>query len=887
MPQTVQKWTVNVARGRTCGIMSGMKKLNALFSAVLCAALVSFAVRAEELPQWTFYTADAEGNPCLGMGCITDGTWIIRADYRNETARTLVLVPKGMGENAHLNGLDHGDTLDLRGVVTSPDGLTTNRISHINLFAFGGDSTKGTVKNFIAPTTLECGLFGWFTGATNDVNGNVISECSANYTNIVIHVPGWFEQLGPRQLPITSGPVNWDLELPQLQHIQGWSLHATTKSNPGNTTATFGPKTFPGLKSISNNGMSNSGFSGALHLPSLNSIGAWGAGGNTPGFTEVVLAPEKKCVNYLGQGCLGWLHSLTNLVLGLAAENTICSQAFQDNELMTRVEFTGYPPKFASGASNCFTGPGEKGITFIVPLTKEWKDFLAPFEANGAFVRWTDAEVLDYHNANPDKPAIIGTVGSSVFKSNKTHYLAVASRALSEVLQYDTFFGDMVATDVACDSQGRLPWGMDVTLTARPNAANGGVFAGWYGDVPGGKCTNMSVKIRFDQKPNGRMPWVFARFTHPWKLVEVNGGQGIISNGNFRIKVKVDTSTRLVSPGLGSAHSLYAADDTGRGVLDLGGPITDMAGNPYHIRNFGSGNKAFASAAGTTHGASVFVSAGSCTSFSATQIFHATGNRATYDTIILDEPTATGDSLFEGWMFSDQVNLRRLVLRFGTMTSAVRGGDGAFYNNLTADTDLGWWDLPALSVIGNGALFKGASAYCDGILSLPALKTMGSNFFLNNNKFSEIWLGHGSKKTQVASLGATAFKGCSGVTNLVINAASTLTVAENTFTGASGLKTITYLGPAVDETAFANVLAGIAVVDTPEKPAIVYVSSNQPSWRDVTYLSSLTDEEKAVAPQGELVLGVYRAGAAAPAGKVWVCHRKSAFDPSYTTLILR
>ncbi len=863
---------------------------NAVKSARVMLLLMASVVWAEELPQWTFYAADTEGNPMSGMGCITDGTWIIRADYKSEAAKTLILKPKSASENAHLNGLDHGDTLDLRGTIKSPDGSVTYWITHIDYNAFGGDATKGTVKNFIAPTTINGGLWGWFRGATKDAAGNTIPECSANYTNITIHVPGWFEEIATKQLPITPTPMNWDLELPDLRKINGESLIRTVSSNAcsKNVTGTFGPNTFPAVRYIGSNALSNNKFDGVLHLLRLEKTETYAVNGNSPGFTEVLLAPEKKSVVTLGVGSFGWLNNLTNVVLGLSPTNLLNSQVFVDNKNMARVEFTGSPPNFASGASNCFTGPGEKGIAFIVPWTKEWKAYLAPFEASGDFVRWSDAEIMAHRSAHPTGPLIIGTVKSSVFRSNATHYLALAESALvdvADILQYDTFFGDIVETNWSLDSEGRLPCGVDITFTARPNAANGGAFAGWYGDVPGGKCTNASMTIRLDTKPNGRKPWVFARFTHPWKLVEVNDGKGILSNGNFRINVQVNADAGTVTPGLAKARTLYAADDTGHGVLDLGGPITDEAGTRYHIRDFGHCDGMFSSAAGTTNGASVFVSSGSCTLFEASQIFHATSHRATYETIILDEPMATG-ALFTNWMFSDQKLLRHLVMRFGRIASS-GGGNGVFYNNQIAATDFGWWDLPALTTLGNGLMFHQASAYCDGVLSLPSMSTVGTNVFLNNSKFSEIWLGHGSKKTQVASLGATAFKGCSGVTNLVINAASTLAVAEDTFAGASGLKTITYLGPAVDETAFANVLAGIAAVDTPEKPAIVYVSSNQPSWRDVTYLSALTDEEKAVAPQGEQVLGVYRAGAAAPSGKVWVCHRKSVFDPSYTTLILR
>ena len=42
------------------------------------------------------------------------------------------------------------------------------------------------------------------------------------------------------------------------------------------------------------------------------------------------------------------------------------------------------------------------------------------------------------------------------------------------------------------------------------------MFAGWYGDMPGGKCMDASITLDLHAKPNGMYPYVFARFPHPW-----------------------------------------------------------------------------------------------------------------------------------------------------------------------------------------------------------------------------------------------------------------------------------------------------------------------------------------------------------------------------------
>ena len=186
-----------------------MKKLIVLLTMAGMSAL-PLAADTETLPSWTYYTADDAENPFPGegIGCLSNATWMLRADIRSASANTLIVSPRNDHENAFLNGVSNAETLDLRGTITSPDGETTYTISHIAQFALGADPAKGTPRAFIAPTTVNGGLWGWFHGITKDANGETVAEPSASYTNITIDIPGWFETINYYQVPRTSGEIN-------------------------------------------------------------------------------------------------------------------------------------------------------------------------------------------------------------------------------------------------------------------------------------------------------------------------------------------------------------------------------------------------------------------------------------------------------------------------------------------------------------------------------------------------------------------------------------------------------------------------------------------------------------------------------------------------------
>ena len=200
--------------------------------------------------------------------------------------------------------------------------------------------------------------------------------------------------------------------------------------------------------------------------------------------------------------------------------------------------------------------------------------------------------------------------------------------------------------------------------------------------------------------------------------------------------------------------------------------------------------------------ARVFVTPGTMTGWSVAQNFHATNRRASYVTVVIDEPNVSAN-IFCSWMFSDQTTLKYAIfrgegLKFGS-------GSGMFYSSQVKNTDVGWWHLSgATSLPGDGQLCGAANQRFYGSLHLPSLTSVGKTCLKGNDKLNEIVFGDGDKNARVTSIGTEAFNGASGLTNIVLNAAANLTVGANAFAGASGIKTVTLLGPAISEEAFAD-----------------------------------------------------------------------------------
>lgn len=842
--------------------------------------LLATPVWAEDVQTWRYFAADAVDNPYPNQACITNGTtWALAVDVVDADARTLRIACAGTAANAYLTDPTSAPALDLRGTILGADETETYTITKIAPRALGGDATKGTATAVVTPGTLTGDFEAWFAGFQVDADGTAIDECLANYATITVDEPNLTGKLKEKLVPRTNNPIRWTIHVPRATSIETGALTASKFGAPlPDQTGTFTENSFTSVRSIDMNGMSNRKYDGVLHLPAIESIGSYGVSGSNPGYFDIQLGAETRSVRNLRTGSCGWMPNPTNLVVGLAAGNTVEKWAFTRFPRLRRVEFTGYPPNFTETAADVFTGPGIDAITFIVPPSAAWAAYLAPFAASGDFIRWPVDQIRAWRAEHPEGPVVIGTVNGNVFKSDTRHYLAVSDRISSWIdLDFDTAHGDTVETAFEIDDDA--PFNVALRLTARADAATGGAFAGWYGDVPDGKSPDATLVLRDADFTR----WAFARFTHPWTLTRDGDRNARLDNGTFRLQATVDGAARTVTLGRDAACSLYAPDNTGDGVLDLGGTVTGRDGLAYRIVSLGGNGSLLSSAQNDTiPGARVLLTPGTLTSVGNAQLFHATNRRATYEAILFDEPTATGGPA--NWFFSDQRLLKYVVFRCPAFTFST-ALDGMFYYSLVGHTDVGWWTLDGVKTFGTGRnnnlkMDNGRTASrLRGSLKLPSV-TVISPHVLQDNNLGEAWLAHGDAKVQVLNIQSNAFNNA-GLTNLVLNAAPDLAVGEGAFLNLPNLKTVTYLGPVVNEDAFAAVLASA----TAAAPITVYASTFL-GWDKANYLAAPTADERANAPDGARILGVWR-GPGGTAPLAWVCHRPSPFDPKRTVFLLR
>ena len=516
--------------------------------------------------------------------------------------------------------------------------------------------------------------------------------------------------------------------------------------------------------------------------------------------------------------------------------------------------------------------------------------------------------------------------------------LAVDSDVCTLEIDKNENFDDTVrvSSDVPAVAEGKYRRGTTVTLTAAPNET--GTFRKWYGDVPRESWTNAMVSFVIE-----RDSWVYARFVHPWTLA---ADKTTMTDGHFTVNVSVlDEAAHTLTVGKSAEAGLAATNDTGTGTIDLGGPIRLAGdGTTWRIDKFGEtrGSQSFpASRVGPFR----YLSPGTVTTIRTwgTQLFHRgdTGNNAPplfgapYTMVVLDEPT--GSSLICNYMFSSQFELRKLIIQAPNVTELSREGEHVLDRVLSApsfeDTRFDWWDLPSLSRIQHGFFQKNWGSDgslrlripAKGALSLPSMRSLdwlaelsdyggGTPLFLMRN-VEEISLGGATEETTVTNLCTYAFAGDSSLRKLTLHAAPDMQVGKrifadkthNTSNGVEVIDGVTYstgsqrsrgrvpdvirfTGQAISEEAIANLLDASPVVGSAAKPVVILASKYQDGWKEnrCEWISDPTPAERAAYP-GRLVLGVYRADAAAPAGKAVVIHCQNDWDETIkpSVMILR
>lgn len=845
---------------------------------------------------------------------LSNGNWTLNA-YPNDATKgylTLGLASGGLATGSLFATTEGEGVLDLGGPISDGNGktwqITKLPASRQHLSARPCDGKGLGMTAFLSPGTLAS-VYANVWGSPLGPNGGfptcemiVLDEtCSSSFAGwdcyfyyqwrlgrLVLRLPNITNLCG------NSGAFLWYADAYDTD-LGWWRLDSVETVGAG----------FARISQILDSAGTNPGFSchGVLRLPSVKDIKAGAflncryVDGLEFGDATRSLALTNYNAGYSGK--YSWAiannRNLRSIRLGGRTLN-VRAGCIYNNPNLRSISFMGAKPVLeAEGATvpQAVIGLNEKQIEILLPADSA--------ELSSATDVLSD-EAATFKRDNPDLPRPSGIVPGTTFEMGETlQYVAVHSPVSAQVgLDYDTSFGDEVLVD--CDSTpdvfGDLPDRATWTYTASPSAT--GTFAGWYGDVPDNERMDTTIQV----SKSGRPPWVFARFTHPWELRTDTAGNKYIDNGKWKIKVyKVDGSNISIGNTVNDqVASAFHADNTGTGVLDLGGPVTDAAdpAKRYTIVSIGTGKSSWARTDGALQ---AFVSPGTVT-VGWGQIF-ASGRGL--KTLIYDEPNRTGT--FGAWAYSGQVDVNRMVIRMPKLTTI--GANGAFWGLNLGDTDLAWWRLEGITTVGDwlfrrsqetdaassGAkLEQGVNAY--GTLEFPNARKIGTLAFRNCHAIEGLIVGT-NKSSYVTTIDTNAFLRCEALAKLVIGSTSDLKVGEmadwapvasssykrKDIERYPSWKDVTFLGPAPTARALGNLMTNVTL-QVGAKDCVIRMSNLQPGWSDLIDTTLNDQEQEASKPEG--YVGVWRAGATrAEGGKAWVVHQSSAWDPRGTFVIFR
>ena len=645
------------------------------------------------------------------------------------------------------------------------------------------------------------------------------------------------------------------------------------------------------LKTVGAANFFHTDIGGALNLPVVETIGG-SAFEECHYLTEVRLGADAKTVQSIGAKVLSVTDQggdraggrLKKLVLGGVDGFAIGADAFGGQPL-EEVVFTGGVPTFADGFA--FTDTAARTMFFAVPHgDAKWAVALA-----GKVTELPDAERRAIQKENPDRPMPFGVVAADVFRTAHEQYICEAATATrcKVTIAHDTFFGDAVevASDLVPGSDGSYAAGTTLTLTPKPSAT--GTFRKWYGDVPNGMCAETPLTLVVSNDV-----WILARFTHPWTLTKTDDPKRMTaSNGNFTINctIKGDASAHLLGLGDGSVHGLFADTDEGQGTLDLGGEVRlEGDATPWKFIVYEGWDWSGTTLIRQKHGkgdVSTFFSPGTVTDLPGGGFLDvpATGE-ASYETIVFDEPTMSGEWTSWAWSAGRQTNLTRLVLQTPRLTVAFDEND-AFRGLPLTQTKFDWWNLSGLASLASHAWKTGDNLHAPagGTLRLPFLRVVQKEALAWMPNVEAIELGGLKKKVFVTEIGANAFARDPKLRSLKIRNAADMTVGDAPFEGGATPREIVLTGPAIRDggAAFAALTSGVAAAET--KPVVICVSALM--WSGTPYIDTVVSEAERAQLPGEEILGVYRGGAEAPLGKALVVKRPSPFDPRGLAVVIR
>ena len=823
--------------------------------------------------RWTLYEKDDAGNPRLGVArTLTDGLWQLNYTWGSSGDIWIGFDDYKFG-SAWVNDEMH-EYLDFSGGVAykastgSAQSICGNYIRALGT----NDVSRGKGPRVLlhSPRISDFGdkAKGWYG--------------EGNYEEVVIDAPSltWMQSW--------SGPAPNQkyiiYNMPKLTAAPPVMLYANNQKYYGDLCR-FEEQNFASLATVRDRAFQNWNASGVLSLPKAT-----------------VLSNDcfMSC-RYMAEARLGTAATATMQLFGRAFHSnhalkkvTLGSTGgvrFHADDVfawcpLEEVTLGGPVPEVDDGLSVVWPDTAERTMVFAVPRgDAAWEAVLA--DPNKLKARLTVAEQEAFFVAHPGRHIPFGVVDKSVFHTAYDQLVAYSDRpgGCALTVERDAFFDDdvEVTSDRAPTVDGRYMPGTAVTLAAKPGAT--GTFRRWYGDVPGGVADAATVTLTLTNDV-----WIYCRFVHPWTLAP---DMKTASNGNFTVNCRVagDAANRALALGNGTWGGLYAADDVGQGVCDLGGPVRlDGDATPWTFVDWGDAQGALCA---TKHGkgaADTLLSPGTLRTMTPAQFLHHSSKPdvRSYRTFVFDEPTMTGT--WGGWKTCGQFDLTRLVLQLPSLTAFA--GDAALWQMPLSETKFDWWDLGGLTALGGNAwaaLDWGYWAPASGNLSLPALRTVvrtdRSASLARMPAVEAIALGGRTKADTVTNLCQGAFARDTKLRSLTLYNGAELVVGAEPLATTPALREVWLQGPAPGGEAVSNLFSSVAAAET--KPLKLYVSRLMKDWTTAAYLDAPTDAERAEAPD-EKVFAVYRGeGAAAGTGKALVIHRAGPYDPANTIIILR
>ena len=825
--------------------------------------------------RWTLYEKDDAGNPRLGVArTLTDGLWQLNYTW-DSSGRIWIGFNDNKSGSAWVNDEMH-EYLDFSGGVAykASTGSAHSIVANYMRALGTNDVSRGKGPRVI----LHSPRMADFSDKSKQWEGE------GNYEEVVIDAPNL------KEVSSWSGPsVNQKYIIYNLPKVTVATKNMIYPNNDPyfGDICRFEEQNFASVQKVLFRSFMKWNATGVLSLPSAYVFS-----------NECLRACRYMTEARLGTSATATMHfykaafsgntALKKVTLGSAGGVHFHAADVFANCPLEEVTLGGPVPTADDGLSVVWPDTAERTMVFAVPRgDAAWEAVLA--DPNKLKTRLTEAEQEAFFVAHPGRHIPFGVVDKSVFRTRYDQLVAYNDQpgGCALTIERDTFFDDAVAvvSDRAPTADGRYMPGTTVTLTATPNAT--GAFRRWYGDVPGGVADQATLTLTLTNDV-----WLYCRFVHPWTLAP---DRKTASNGNFTVNCRdADASARTLALGNGKWGGLYAADDVGQGVCDLGGPVVlEGDATPWTFVSWGDAQGALCGLKHGTGAAATLLSPGTLRTMTEAQFLHhaSTPDARSYRMFIFDEPTMTGT--WRGWATCGHSDLTRLILRLPSLTAFA--GDGCLWDFPLSETKFDWWDLRGLTTLTAPA-WHGVSwtwrAPASGRLSLPALRTVvfldmysRSAALAKMPAVEAIALGGRTKADTVTNLCQGAFKSDTKLRSLTLYNGADLVVGANPLEGTPALREIWLQGPAPSGEAVSNLFSSVKAEAT--KPLKLYVSRLMKGWTTAAYLDAPTDAEKAEAP-GEKVFAVYRGvGAAAGTGKALVIHRAGPYDPANTILYFR